>query len=87
LAEDVVSVYIGVAFFAVLYIGYSIYGQIQGQRHFVPPLEADFEKGAVWSRGGGQMMREAEAAEKEAQIAAGLRVKWFSWQRIKESVY
>lgn len=82
------AVYIGLAYFIVLYAGYSIYQRVKQPelRHFVPLLECDFETGAVWGRGGGQIVKDEEEEEKRVG-KADLGVWRYHWSKFKENVY
>lgn len=87
-ALDVVAVYIGLAFFIVLYVGYSIYHKVKNpaEPHFIPLMQCDFESGAVWSRGGGVAMKEEEAEEKRKFLEEKGSKAWV-WQKVKGSVW
>ncbi|KAF7341766.1 AAT family amino acid transporter [Mycena sanguinolenta] len=86
LAKDVLAVYIGVALFFGIGIGFAVHHKITkpGVPLLVPLLECDFETGAVWGRGGGIALRKKEelrlTAEQEGTEektpAKGLAVVW-----------
>lgn len=85
MAIDVVAVYIGLVLFFGFLFGYMIYQKLalKGTPIFVPLLECDFETGAVWPRGGGDLMREREAMEK---ASSGKPAAWWTWVRVKETL-
>ncbi|ORY89404.1 amino acid permease/ SLC12A domain-containing protein [Leucosporidium creatinivorum] len=87
-AIDVVAVYIGLAYFLVLLVGYSIYHKITqpGVPLFVPWAECDFDTGAVWKRGGGALVWEEEKAAKE-ELKREKGNVGAVWSRVKESLY
>jgi amino acid permease len=75
----VVATYIGVAFFAVLYVGYAIYQRIKvpEEPHFVPLLAVDLDSDAVWGKGQGEEIREREEEERKQVLARG---GWRAWK-------
>lgn len=85
LAVDVVSVYIGLAYFIVLFVGYCIWHKMtQKGPLFIPVAECDFETGAVWSRGGGNIMREEERRAK-AELKRERGTMGAVWAKVKGS--
>ncbi|GAA6058926.1 hypothetical protein JCM10212_002878 [Sporobolomyces blumeae] len=67
LAKDELSVWIGLAFFVVLYAGYTIYHRVSRPTtpHFVPLADVDLVTGAVWGPGGGAEWKQDERDEKK----------------------
>ncbi|KAJ6514208.1 amino acid permease/ SLC12A domain-containing protein [Mycena vitilis] len=65
LAKDVLAVYIGVALFFGIGLGFTIHHKLTKPDVplLVPLLDCDFETGAVWGRGGGAAIREKERQE------------------------
>jgi amino acid permease len=63
----VVATYIGVALYAVLFLGYMIYERFcEGKtRHFVPSAEVDLASDAVWGPGQGDQIRAQDKKESE----------------------
>lgn len=88
LAVDEVAVYIGVVYFGVLFIGYALWHKLTKQKGalFMAYDDMDFESGAVWGRGGGQVQRDADAAAAEA-LRREKGTVGAAWNRVKESVY
>lgn len=88
LAIDFVSVYIGLAFWVVVFGGYTIWHKLRrrGQPMFVRWQDIDFDNGAVWGRGGGEEWKESERARvAEAKRQHGVVGYWL--RRVKESLY
>ncbi|KDQ09449.1 hypothetical protein BOTBODRAFT_117179 [Botryobasidium botryosum FD-172 SS1] len=69
--QTVVAAYIGVALYVILYLGYAIYERfgLGKKTHFVPLAEVDLDTHAVWGKGEGVRIREAEALEKREEMA------------------
>lgn len=87
LAKDEVAVWIGLAYFAVLYIGFSIHQRFTSKTpHFVPLAEADLDTGAVWGPGGGREWREKEALEKQ-ELKREKGTKGYFLHRVKEALW
>jgi hypothetical protein len=87
LAKDEVAVWIGLAYFLILYVGYSIHQKLKSKTpHFVPVAEADLVTGAVWGPGGGNEWREKERSEKEA-LKKEKGTKGYILHRLKESLW
>ncbi|KAL8281434.1 hypothetical protein RQP46_006118 [Phenoliferia psychrophenolica] len=84
-AQDVVAVYIGLVLFFGLLFGHMIYHKItaKGAPMWIPLKECDFETGAVWGRGGGDLMREQEAMEK---ASSGKPPAFWRLVRIKDAL-
>jgi amino acid permease len=63
----VVATYIGVALYAVLFLGYMIYERFcEGKtRHFVPSAEVDLASDAVWEPGQGDKIRAQDQQDSE----------------------
>ncbi|KAJ7209881.1 amino acid permease-domain-containing protein [Mycena haematopus] len=93
LAKDVLAVYIGVALFFGIGLGFAVHHRITklGVPLLVPLLECDFETGAVWGRGGGiafrekekelRLIGEEEPEKGEKKPAKGLAVVWHLTKR------
>lgn len=87
LAKDEVAVFIGLAYFIVLYIGYSIYHKRTSTApHFVPLADVDLLTAAVWGPGGGAVERETAAAEKTA-LKQEKGTKGYALHRVKEALW
>ncbi|THH29789.1 hypothetical protein EUX98_g4389 [Antrodiella citrinella] len=69
--RNVVATYIGVALYAVLYVGYTLWERFlvspRPACHFVPLHQVDLDTDAVWRKGEGELVRERDREEKEAK--------------------
>lgn len=76
--QNVVATYLGVALYIVLYGGYAAYERFgcKVERHFVPLLEVDLDKDAVWESGEGAKVRQRDALERKAQEMNNRRSWW-----------
>lgn len=73
--QNVIATYLGVALYAILYGGYTLWERywLKHKPHFVPLLEADLDSNAVWGRGEGARVRaEDELAEQEQRAKDGI---------------
>ncbi|KAM0791354.1 hypothetical protein ACM66B_005821 [Microbotryomycetes sp. NB124-2] len=88
LAIDYVGQFIGLAFWIVTGTGYFIYHKIKlpHQPLWIPWQEVDFDSGAVWPRGGGQLWKDEQAAAKREALQQHGRVGYVL-RRIKEGIY
>ncbi|GAA5929168.1 amino acid permease [Sporobolomyces koalae] len=86
LAKAEVAVWIGLAYFLVLYVGFSIHQKLTSKTpHFVPLAEVDLVSGAVWGPGGGREWRESEKLEKAA-IKQSKGTQGYMLGRVKEAL-
>lgn len=89
-AKNVVATYIGVAVYVLLYAGYAVYDRfvLRAPWHFVPVEEVDLDSDAVWARGEGTGIREAEREEKERQRLESEKdgVRYGVWRWVKRTV-
>lgn len=90
--QNVVATYIGVALYAILYAGYTLYERFvipvsrRPPYHFVPLLQADLDTDAVWRKDEGVLIREKEREEKklsEKQQEATDGVRYGVWRWVK----
>ncbi|GAA5948701.1 hypothetical protein JCM3765_004979 [Sporobolomyces pararoseus] len=87
LAKDEVAVWIGLAYFLILYVGYSIHQNLTTDTpHFVPLAEVDLKTGAVWGEGGGREWREKEASEKQ-ELKKEKGTRGYILHKIKDSLW
>ncbi|KAI0782594.1 amino acid permease [Abortiporus biennis] len=65
--RNIVATYIGVAFYALLFIGFIIYQRyfLREPRIFIPILEVDLDTDAVWKQGEGDIIRQRDRELKE----------------------
>ncbi|CAL1699938.1 unnamed protein product [Somion occarium] len=92
--KNIIATYLGVIFYAVLYIGYAIYEYffLKPPHHFVPLREADLDTDAVWKKGEGDFIRQQERELKEKLEALegeahGMKRWMLRLRRINEHVY
>lgn len=69
--KNVVATYIGVALYAILYAGYTLWERFfvspRPAHHFVPLHQVDLDTDAVWQKGEGDIVRERDREAKEAK--------------------
>ncbi|KAJ7035989.1 amino acid permease [Mycena alexandri] len=84
LAKDVLAVYIGVALFFGIGIGFTVHHKLTkpGVSLLVPLLECDFETSAVWGRGGGAAVHEKERLAEDENTPTKVG-KWTSWYAMR----
>ena len=83
-----VATYVGVALYAVLYLGYTLWERFfipasrRPQHYFIPLAEVDLDSDAVWRKGEGDAVREREREkEKERDALEGERYGAWRWLR------
>ncbi|KAK4056678.1 hypothetical protein OIO90_002230 [Microbotryomycetes sp. JL221] len=88
LAIDYVGTFLGLGFWVVMITGYVIYHKIylKDQPLFVSTEKCDFETGAVWPRGGGQLWLDEQNAIKQESLRQHGRIGHIL-RRVKGSVY
>ena len=65
--QNIVATYIGVALYALLYAGYSLYEffWLRNSTHLVPLVDVDLDTDAVWAPGEGRTLRQLEREQAE----------------------
>ncbi|PCH40681.1 amino acid permease [Wolfiporia cocos MD-104 SS10] len=65
--KNIVATYIGVALYALLYAGYSLYEffWLRKSMHLVPLVDVDLDTDAVWAPGEGRALRQVEREQAE----------------------
>lgn len=92
--RNIVATYLGVVLFALLYVGYTIYERIfvKPRHHFIPLVEVDLDTDAVWRKGEGATVGQAERDEAERIVSEeatvhGLRNWVLRMRKMSKHIY
>ncbi|KAK4054483.1 hypothetical protein OIV83_000977 [Microbotryomycetes sp. JL201] len=88
LAIDYVGQFVGLCFWIVMGAGYVVYHKLKlrDQPLWVPWQQCDFESGAVWPRGGGQLWKDEQASTKREALQQHGRVG-YTLRRVKDGLH